>query len=295
MKSMLHEASNVVKAIEKAWADAGKPREFTVNVLELGEKGFLGFTKHPAIVSITFDPVRTQAAGKTPDKRDRRNDRSDRNDRGDRRDRSAADGLRSDNRRRDGRPERTERSERQDRSERSERPERSERFDRQDRPERTERTERFDRPERSERQDRGERSERSERFDRPERSERQERGPREPRDRERVRDNYDNGDPVSWTPDLVVDIETELALLVKNADITTPYVLAAEGRQATVNFSASILPDQGDERQLFMSISYLVLQFLKKKHKKKFRGFHITISAGDSQYDSYDAGDDAQE
>ncbi len=73
MKSMLHEASSVAKAIEKAWAEAGKPTEFTIKVLEAGEKNFLGLSKRPAIVSITYEPrkqtVRQQDAGKTQDRK----------------------------------------------------------------------------------------------------------------------------------------------------------------------------------------------------------------------------------
>src|SRR5258708_17435903 len=56
MKSMLHEASSVIKAIEKAWIESGKPLEFTINIHEVEEKNFFGFTKRPAIVSITYDP-----------------------------------------------------------------------------------------------------------------------------------------------------------------------------------------------------------------------------------------------
>lgn len=54
MKSMLHEASSVLKAIEKAWNESGKPAEFTIKILEKGEKNFLGLSKRPAIVSITY-------------------------------------------------------------------------------------------------------------------------------------------------------------------------------------------------------------------------------------------------
>src|SRR3989304_9153035 len=56
MKSILHEGASIVKAIEKAWKESGKPSEFTVNVLEVGEKNFLGLTKRPAVVSISYDP-----------------------------------------------------------------------------------------------------------------------------------------------------------------------------------------------------------------------------------------------
>lgn len=56
MKSVLHEASSILKAIEKAWEASGKPSEFTVKVLEQGEKKFWVFNSRPAIVSISFDP-----------------------------------------------------------------------------------------------------------------------------------------------------------------------------------------------------------------------------------------------
>lgn len=55
MKSMLHEASSITKAIEKAWIESGKPAEFTIKILEKGEKNFFGMSKRPAIVSITYN------------------------------------------------------------------------------------------------------------------------------------------------------------------------------------------------------------------------------------------------
>ncbi|KKQ33419.1 MAG: hypothetical protein US49_C0001G0099 [candidate division TM6 bacterium GW2011_GWF2_37_49] len=57
MKSMLREASSITKAIEKAWIESGKPAEFTIKILEKGEKNFLGMSKRPAIVSITYGPI----------------------------------------------------------------------------------------------------------------------------------------------------------------------------------------------------------------------------------------------
>src|SRR6202050_469390 len=60
MKSMLYEASSVVKAIEKAWAESGNPGEFTVKVLEREEKNFFGFSKKPAVISIAYDPRKQQ-------------------------------------------------------------------------------------------------------------------------------------------------------------------------------------------------------------------------------------------
>ncbi len=53
---MLCEASSVIKAIESVWQQSGKPSEFSIKILEAGEKGILWFTKHPAIISMSYDP-----------------------------------------------------------------------------------------------------------------------------------------------------------------------------------------------------------------------------------------------
>ena len=54
MKSVLQEASSVEKAIAQAWLTAGMPQDFSVCVLEPGERGFLGFTKKYAVISLTY-------------------------------------------------------------------------------------------------------------------------------------------------------------------------------------------------------------------------------------------------
>ena len=79
MKSILQEASSIAEAIDKAWSTAGKPAEFTVKVLCEGEKNFLGFSKHPAIVSLVYQPnkqtishARTTQRRPHPEQRPRR-------------------------------------------------------------------------------------------------------------------------------------------------------------------------------------------------------------------------------
>ncbi len=54
MKSILQESSSIAKAVEKAWQHAGMPAEFSVKVLDKGEKNFLGFSKKPAIISFSY-------------------------------------------------------------------------------------------------------------------------------------------------------------------------------------------------------------------------------------------------
>lgn len=62
MKSLVEEASSVVKAIEKAWARAGKPQNFSVKIFEEPQSGFLGFNKTPAKIGIFFEEVKVETA-----------------------------------------------------------------------------------------------------------------------------------------------------------------------------------------------------------------------------------------
>jgi len=55
MKSIVEQASTVLKAIEKGWTQAGKPCEFTVKVYEHGVKNFFGMSVEPAKICILFE------------------------------------------------------------------------------------------------------------------------------------------------------------------------------------------------------------------------------------------------
>lgn len=55
MKSIVEEASSIVKAIEKAWERAERPQEFTIKIFEDVQRGFLGMTKKQAKVGIFFE------------------------------------------------------------------------------------------------------------------------------------------------------------------------------------------------------------------------------------------------
>ena len=64
MKSIMEEASSVAKAIEKGWARAGKPQEFTVKVFEEAQTSFFGLiTSKPAKIGLFFqEPTVSQPA-----------------------------------------------------------------------------------------------------------------------------------------------------------------------------------------------------------------------------------------
>lgn len=55
MKSIMQEASSVVKAIEQGWIKAGKPQEFSIKILEEAQKNFIGLTTKPAKIALFFD------------------------------------------------------------------------------------------------------------------------------------------------------------------------------------------------------------------------------------------------
>lgn len=55
MKSIVEEASSIIKAIEKAWVRAGSPHEFSVKVFEDSQKSFFGLTTKQAKVGVFFE------------------------------------------------------------------------------------------------------------------------------------------------------------------------------------------------------------------------------------------------
>src|SRR5216110_3305924 len=55
MKSIMEQASSIIKAIEKAWISADKPKEFSIKIFEIEEKNFFGMTTKPAKIGIFFE------------------------------------------------------------------------------------------------------------------------------------------------------------------------------------------------------------------------------------------------
>lgn len=55
MKTIVEEASSIIKAIEKGWIKAGKPDTFSIKIYEHPEKNFIGMTTRSAKVGIFFN------------------------------------------------------------------------------------------------------------------------------------------------------------------------------------------------------------------------------------------------
>lgn len=206
MKSMLHEASSVIKAIEKAWIESGKPLEFTINIHEMGEKNFLGFTKRPAIVSVTYDP--RKQTSKAVEKKEA--------------------------------PSAQPKPSRQPVAVRP-RPELKAEPAAQGRNER----QRFPNP----------------RTEAP-----------QPLATPQIPEEF-------WTAELINDIKGWFKDVVGLLGEHIPCEISTDKRMLKIAFEKSLLPSSEDERQLFIGLSYLLLQCLKKKHKKKLRGYHLVISS----------------
>lgn len=82
MKSILQEANSIERAIDKAWNQAGKPKEFTIKVLDEGERNFLGLSRRPAIVTILYKPEKITNPQQPRTREDRPRDNERRESRG---------------------------------------------------------------------------------------------------------------------------------------------------------------------------------------------------------------------
>ncbi len=232
MKSMLHEASSVAKAIEKAWVESGKPGEFTINILELGEKNFFGFTKRPAIVSISYDPKKLNERQEREQRKvtqQKRNERSD--DRKQNRQYPDLNATASKD------------SRQQTKNQRS-----------------------AQQPARPVQKD-GERGA-NQLVQRQERAQ---------VDAINARHDRGAGQGDFWTQELVDQITPWLNELCTLMEVSTDFVTKIDKKILYIGFQERVFKLE-DERAISMSLAYLLMQFLKKTHKKKFHNYHIVIS-----------------
>ena len=217
---MLHEGSTVVKAIQKAWEASGMPLEFTINVHEVGERNFLGFSKRPAIVSIAFDQRKVQQASAFGKKGDSRNQ-----------------------------------------GQQAQRPDARQNFNKGQKP-------RVEvKPKLSPEKDR----EFVANLQKPQ----------QPREQFKP-EGVSTPEPEQWTQEMANDIREWLNETLAHVGIATPFGLQFDRRMLTVTFDANVMPTPDEERQLFIGLSYILMQFLKKKCKKKLRGHHLVFNSKQS-------------
>jgi hypothetical protein len=69
MKSVMQEASSLMKAIEQGWIKAGQPNEFSIKILEEAQKNFIGMTVRSAKIALFFDEKPLQKVEAIPKSR----------------------------------------------------------------------------------------------------------------------------------------------------------------------------------------------------------------------------------
>lgn len=73
MKSVIQEASSLLKAIEQAWEKAGKPKDFSVRIFQEAHRNFLGMATQNAKIAFFFDqPIGQRPLTQQPQRVQRR-------------------------------------------------------------------------------------------------------------------------------------------------------------------------------------------------------------------------------
>ena len=82
-----------------------------------------------------------------------------------------------------------------------------------------------------------------------------------------------------WEEAYVNDIATWLKELIKIMGLPSSFKTLVNKKNLTISFETGVLEREGDERFLFSGLSYLLIQYLKKKYRKKFQGFRLLITS----------------
>lgn len=214
MKSLLQEASSVQKAIDLAWEAAGKPQQFTVKVLDPGTKNFLGWSKTPAIVSISFEPTGVSSSRVF--------------------NQSNTGGRLQHGKQQGARKPQVQPGAKYDGS-----------------------TENLKQHE-------------------PKARHTQKQALSTEAKADGVKEIVT---PEGWTQENVADISNFLQEVLDLMGSTVAFTTLFEKQVLTITFVRPVVDDQESERMLYASLSYLFIQFLKKKYKKRFKGFRLMFAA----------------
>lgn len=234
---MLHEASSVSKAIEKAWTDAGKPSEFTIKVLEAGEKNFLGMSKRPSIVSISYDPKRQTAPAQDPQKKEA--------------------------------PRLQPQKPKQEQPAKSKTPERKEPA-RQQHPAQ---------PLQTQPEIKKTTQQQTQQHVKPAQAPQPKRQPQETPKQAPAQQEPSTAESLTWQNEWVEFVGTELETLLATLQKPVSFSTKIDKKNLLITFDQKLHDESHDERAMFVSLSYLLMQFLKRTHKKKFRGFQLTLNS----------------
>ena len=82
-----------------------------------------------------------------------------------------------------------------------------------------------------------------------------------------------------WDKDLSSEIIFDFENSIKIMNIKIPFDFNINKKILNINFQKNIFDSKDDEKSFFISLSYLLMHILKKKHKKKFDNFHVIINS----------------
>lgn len=236
MKSMLHEASSVSKAIEKAWTDAGKPSEFTIKILEQGEKNFLGMSKRPSIVSISYDPKRQTAPAQETQKKEA--------------------------------PKPQPQKPKQEQPIKARTPERKDPV-RQQHPAQ---------PFHPQPEIKKTSQPQAHQANPAPTAQPKRQTPETPKSIP-AQQETPPAESLTWQNEWVEFVGMELKNLLATLQKPVSFSTKIDKKNLLITFDQKLHDESHDERAMFVSLSYLLMQFLKRTHKKKFRGFQLTLNS----------------
>jgi len=273
MKSIMQEASSIAKAIEQGWIKAGKPLEFTVKVYEEAQKNFIGFTTKSAKIAILFNEQAPTTTSKHPEyKRP----------------------LSTESRRGQQQPQRSQQPSRDRESSRDREQRETAPRGRAPHPSRpapyakpAETTSRPapERPNRSEGEERASRQTATVRSidaraaeQRKEQPAKEQQAPREPKKTEGSGGGEGHGPINVWSSEMVAMAQewTKQALVLLNKPSLNVTTQVTDGN-LMLRFEAPVVEESVRDKVFQRSFAFLVMQMLKNKFKKRFKGLRIIL------------------
>lgn len=287
MKSVIQEASSIAKAVEQGWEKAGKPKEFSIKILEEPLKNFFGFTKRSAKVALFFDDAKQhhQATGQQRQPRQQQSRyRSDqrRSERPERQ--SSQESQQAQPRQQQSREPREQREQRQSREQRpqnqsQQREQRQSREQqiREPREAQPQREQQVREPREPQQREQLQPRERENREQQP-REHRENREPREPREPRESREFQHEELTPQWTPAMMDYTKAWINETLDSMDLKNiSFAIEPSDMHLRVIFYDNVVPDPNQEKKLFASFSTLIYEALKKEFKLPLRGHKIVL------------------
>ncbi|MBD3231978.1 hypothetical protein GF322_04965 [Candidatus Dependentiae bacterium] len=81
-----------------------------------------------------------------------------------------------------------------------------------------------------------------------------------------------------WTKEIVHDVLSYLKDLIGILGVKISIKYKIDQKILNIYFDKKILNETDDEKIFYISLSHIIMQFLKKKYKKKFKNYYLIIN-----------------